>query len=171
MYIKKSAILTDCTFIIFPLTRLYRWVISASLFCALSLPSCAIHSVSLTSCHGSVSPCFLSPCSQGVRASHRFWKLLLAILNPIGCFIETYVPLSTFITIDNIIAFLLFLRPLHCTLQLPRYAEKTNTFGLLLWLASTSVTPLSSLCYPLPKRPCSTYGTRTRNYHLERVVT
>lgn len=28
---KKSAILTDNTFSIFPLTRLYRWVISASL--------------------------------------------------------------------------------------------------------------------------------------------
>ena len=60
---KKSAILTDNTFMIFPLTRLYRWVISASLFRALSLPPCAIHSVSMTSCHGLVSPCFLSSCS------------------------------------------------------------------------------------------------------------
>ena len=88
--------------------------------CALSLPSCAIHSVSMTSCHGSVSPCFLSSCSQGVRVSHRFWKPLLAIINPIGRFIESYVVLSTFIAslrlmhrsprllIDNIIAFVPF---------------------------------------------------------------
>ena len=42
-------------------------------------------------------------CNYGVRVSHRLWKLLLAIINPIGRFIEAYallleayVPPSTF---------------------------------------------------------------------------
>ena len=126
---------------------------------------------------------------------------MLATINPIGRFIEScepllesYVPLSTFadslcglslvnrslslmnrsprLPIDNIIAFVFSTRQLliPCgSFRLRR--RKLLTFGLLLWLASTSVTPSSSLCYPLPKGPCSAYGTLTRNYHLERVVT
>ena len=131
----------------------------------------------------------------------RVPKLLLAIINPIGRFIEAYallleayVPPSTFadnlcglslmncslrlmnrsprLPIDNIIAFVFSTRQLLIPCSNFRLRRrKLITFGLLLWLASTSVTPSSSLCYPLPKGPCSAYGTRTRNYHLERVVT
>ena len=71
-------------------------------------------------------------------------------MNPIGRFIESYVVLSTFIAslrlmhrsprllIDNIIAFVPFSAHsiVPCNFLVMR--RKSNTFGLLLWLATTS---------------------------------
>lgn len=110
-HIKKSVILTDNTFHTPPLTRLYRWVILASFLCFLfAVLRSTLRIFDFVPRVG--FPLFPIPLQLGIRVRYRFYELLLAIINPLGRFIEfklvrCYRSLST-LPLDNLIAFVFY---------------------------------------------------------------